>query len=62
MNLSTLIKELQQGLEEHGDLEVMCFHAPDDARDISEVFVSGDGEVCISTSPLRIKQIHVERK
>ena len=49
MKLSELIKGLQQGLEERGDLDVVCFHFPDDAREVTEVFVSGDNEVCIAS-------------
>ncbi len=47
MHLSRLIKELQEGLEEYGDREVVCVPAIDDAREIAELYVSGDGEVCI---------------
>jgi hypothetical protein len=49
VKLSELIKELQQGLEEFGDLEVFCTHFPDDIREIAHIYVSGDNQVCISS-------------
>ncbi len=50
MNLSALIKELQSGLDEYGEMEVICFSYPDHTREITEVFRSGDGEVCITST------------
>ena len=48
VQLSELIQELLGGLEEYGDLEVVCVPAIDDARRIRKLYVSGDAEVCIA--------------
>jgi hypothetical protein len=49
VHLSELIAELLQGLEEYGDLEVFCTRFPDEHREITTVYCSGDNEVCINS-------------
>lgn len=49
MYLSEIIDEFLQALEERGDLEVICWSPPDEIRDITDLFISGDGQVCISS-------------
>lgn len=57
MLLSKLIKDLQSGLDEFGEMEVTGFTYPHNTHDITDVFRSGDNEVCLVLAKDRFESL-----